>query len=63
MNDEKKLRRSAVLILAGLAVEAASLLKVHPMSFLGFAGVGGLLIVLGILFFLLQLLRGETPAA
>lgn len=49
---ERKLRLSGVLIMAGLAVEAASLLWSHVTAFVAFIGLGGLLLGTGILTYL-----------
>lgn len=51
----KRLRFAGLLILAGLAVEAASLAWNHPLSFMAFLGVGGLLLAAGVVIYLLAL--------
>jgi len=51
----KKLRISGILIIVGLLVEAFSLAWNHPLSFVAFLGIGGLLIGAGILFYLWSL--------
>jgi hypothetical protein len=51
----KRLRLAGLLILAGLAVEAISLGWNHPLSFIAFLGLGGLLLAAGILVYLLAL--------
>ena len=64
----RKLRLAGGLILAGLAVEAASLGWNHPLSFFAFLGLGGLLLAAGILVYLVALVnppkdrRDRTPA-
>jgi len=60
---ENRIRVAAVLCLLGLAVEAVTLNILHPLSFIVFAGAGVGLIVLGIIVYLLALLRAaEEPA-
>lgn len=48
----KKLRTSGLLILAGLLVEALSLVWNHPLSFVAFVGLGGLLLAAGMALYL-----------
>jgi hypothetical protein len=55
----KKLRLAGGLIIAGLVVEGASLWWNHPLSFVAFIGLGGLLLAAGILIYLIALV---TPA-
>jgi len=59
----KQLRIAAVLVIAGLLVELITLFWSHPTSFLIFLLVGGSLIVLGVLVYLLSLLKWTTPRA
>jgi hypothetical protein len=54
---ERRLRIAALLLLAGLAVELATLFSAHPTAFLVFAGAGGLLLAAGIGLYLLTLLQ------
>ena len=54
---ERRIRLSGILVLAGLAVEAATLAKVHPLTFMAFTTVGVLLVVAGMVTFLLSLLE------
>ncbi|HEV7239233.1 MAG TPA: hypothetical protein VGQ36_08340 [Thermoanaerobaculia bacterium] len=54
---EKRLRIAAALVLAGLLVELMTLFWSHPTSFLFFLILGGSLIVLGVLVYLLSLLK------
>jgi hypothetical protein len=54
---ERRIRWSAIFLLAGLAVEAASLLKVAALSFVVFTTVGLLLFAVGAALFLLSLLE------
>ena len=53
---DRLLRISGVFAILGLSVETCSLLWFHPLSFVAFAVVGGLLIVAGIAVYLLSLL-------
>jgi hypothetical protein len=52
----KRVRIAGVLILMGLVVESLSLMWNHPLSFIAFLGVGGLLLAAGIVVYLLMLL-------
>lgn len=52
----RSLRIAGVLLLSGLLVTIASLIWKAPPAFLMFAGVGGLLVFLGIVVYLLSLL-------
>ena len=52
---EGRLRISGVLIVLGLLVEALSLIRIHPLAFLGFMFVGGGLLVAGIAIYLYSL--------
>ena len=54
-----RLRTAALLVLIGLLVEAGSLLRSHPTSFLVFIGVGGLALAAGIVLYLRALLRAD----
>jgi hypothetical protein len=61
---ELRLRFAGVCIILGLAIEAVCLLWTRPLAFVVFAGAGGGLIVVGILYFLYSLLthqRKEKP--
>jgi len=51
----KRLRIAGVLIVLGLVVEGLSLIWNHPLSFVAFLGVGGLLLLLGIVVYLTAL--------
>ncbi len=48
----RKLRLSALLIAAGLVVEAITLELAHPLAFMGFLGLAGPLIAAGVVTFL-----------
>lgn len=52
-----KLRLSGVLIALGLLVQALSLLWNHPLSFIAFVILGGLLLAAGILVYLVTLVN------
>jgi hypothetical protein len=54
---ERRVRLAGLLVLLGLIVEATSICILHPLSFLVFLVVGGALSALGIVVFLLALLR------
>ncbi len=60
---EKRLRLAAVLVVAGLLVELITLFWSHPTAFLVFLIAGGSLIVLGVLVYLLSLLKWTAPGA
>jgi hypothetical protein len=51
----KKLRLAGILIVLGLSVEGLSLVWNHPLSFIAFLGVGGLMIFVGIAIYLIAL--------
>lgn len=57
------LRVSGVMLILGLAIEAASLLFNHPLSFMGFIIVGGTLLGLGVLLFLISLVESANPGS
>jgi hypothetical protein len=52
----KRVRIAGVLILLGLLVEGLSLMWNHPLSFIAFLAVGGLLLAAGVVVYLLMLL-------
>jgi predicted membrane channel-forming protein YqfA (hemolysin III family) len=56
-----KLRLSGAFIILGLMVQALSLLWNHPLSFIAFVTVGGLLLAIGIVLYLLTVVN--TAAA
>jgi hypothetical protein len=56
----KKLRISGILVIAGLLVEALSLVWNHPLSLVAFLGIGGLLLAAGILLYLWALVSPAT---
>lgn len=58
---ERRLRISGILIALGLLVEALSLIRVHPLAFLGFMFIGGGLLVIGIVIYLYSLVSVASP--
>jgi len=48
----RRLRLSGILIIVGLVVEGLSLIWNHPLSFVAFLGLGGLLLAAGIILYL-----------
>ncbi len=56
----KRLRRSGILIVAGLVVEGLSLVWNHPLSFVAFLGLGGLLLAAGIVLYLWSLVSAPS---
>lgn len=55
-----RLRIAGTLVFVGLAIEAFTLTWNNPIAFLVFLGIGGLLILTGIVFYLLSLV---SPSA
>ena len=55
-----KLRLSGIFIVLGLVVQALSLLWNHPLSFIAFVTIGGLLLAIGIVLYLLTLVNMQT---
>ena len=61
---ERRLRISGILIVLGLLVEALSLIRIHPLAFLGFMFVGGGFLIVGITMYLSSLVSvAERPKA
>jgi hypothetical protein len=58
---EKRLRLAAALVSMGLLIELVTLFWSHPTAFLVFLLLGGSLIVLGVLVYLLSLLKWTAP--
>lgn len=54
---EQRIRVSGILMLLGIAVEVATLAKVHPLTFMAFTTVGLLFVAAGMVVFLLSLLE------
>jgi len=59
----KNLRTAGILVIAGLIVEALSLVWNHPLSFVAFMGIGGLLMAAGILWYLWALVSYRPEAS
>ena len=51
----RRLRVSGVLIILGLSVELLSLIRIHPLAFMGFLLVGGGLLAAGVVLYLFSL--------
>lgn len=62
-NIEKRIRLSGLFLIAGLLVELITLRWSHPTSFLFFLLLGGLLMALGIVIYLLTLVSAENRAS
>ncbi|MCI0487583.1 MAG: hypothetical protein L0229_13405 [Blastocatellia bacterium] len=60
---EKRLRIASVLVALGLLAELGSLLWSHPTAFIFFLIGGGLLIGIGVLFYLYSLVSTGEAAA
>jgi len=60
---ERKLQISGIILIFGLVVEAVCLFGRGPIPFLVFAGLGGLLFLFGILYYLLALVRSGRAGA
>jgi uncharacterized membrane protein len=52
-----KLRVSGMFIILGLIIQALSLLWNHPLSFIAFVTLGGLLLAIGIVLYLLAVVN------
>jgi hypothetical protein len=57
----KKLRLAGLLTILGLLIEGLSLIWNHPLSFVAFIGIGGLLLFLGIVVYLAALVSPRSP--
>ena len=58
---ERRLRISGMLIVLGLLLEALSLIRIHPLAFLGFMFVGGGFLIAGIAMYLYSLVSITAP--
>lgn len=58
---ERRLRVSGIFIALGLLVEALSLVRIHPLAFLGFMFVGGGLLTVGLAIYLYSLVSVPSP--
>jgi len=54
---ERRIKWASFLIGAGLLVQLASLLVVHPLAFMGFLMIGCPLMLAGIVMYLLSLIQ------
>jgi len=59
----RRLRVSGVLIILGLAVELLSLIRIHPLAFMGFLLVGGVLLAAGVILYLVSLVHIAPTAS
>ena len=60
---ERKLQISGIILIFGLVVEALCLLGRGPIAFMIFTGLGGLLFLVGITYYLFALVRSGSPGA
>jgi hypothetical protein len=60
---EKRIRLAGVLVIAGLLVELITLQWSHPTAFLFFLVLGGSLMALGIVVYLLTLISAESKSS
>jgi hypothetical protein len=60
---ERRIKWASFLIVAGLLVQLASLLVVHPLAFMGFLMIGCPLVLAGIVLYLLSLIHEKEPEA
>jgi hypothetical protein len=58
---ERKIRWASYLTGAGLLIQLASLLVMHPLAFVAFLAVGCPLVLAGIVLYLLSLLPAGRP--
>lgn len=58
---DRRLRVSGILIALGLLVEVLSLIRNHPLAFLGFVFVGGGFLLAGIVIYLYSLVSVASP--
>jgi len=61
MNMDKHLRRAGILVSLGLAAQFLSLLPLHPLAFIGFTVVAVPLTAVGVIYFLLSIVRNSEP--
>ena len=59
---ERRLRVSGLLLILGLLTEAICLFWARPLSFVAFVSVGGVLLFLGVVVYLLSLVSGEDSS-
>jgi len=58
---ERKIRWASYLTGAGLLIQLASLLVMHPLAFVAFLALGCPLVLAGIVLYLLSLLPASRP--
>lgn len=59
----RRLRAAGVLIILGLSVELLSLVRIHPLAFMGFLLVGGGLLAAGVVLYLVSLVSSAPAGA
>lgn len=57
---ERRIRWASLLIVAGLLVQLASLLVIHPLAFVAFLMLGCPLVGIGIISYLLALVSSDS---
>ena len=57
---ERRIRWASLLIVAGLLVQLASLLVIHPLAFVAFLTVGCPLVGIGIISYLVALVSSDS---
>ena len=61
---ERRLRLSGTFIVIGLVLQGLTLLKIHPLAFIAFLGIGTPLVAVGFVLYLLALIQtGERDGA
>lgn len=58
---ERRLRISGILIVLGLLVEALSLIRIHPLTFLAFMFIGGGFLIAGMGIYLYSIASASSP--
>jgi hypothetical protein len=56
----RRLRVAGALIIMGLLVEFLSLLRIHPLAFLGFMFIGGGFLIAGIVLYLFSIVAAPS---
>jgi hypothetical protein len=59
---ERRLQISGILLISGLLIEAVCLFWARPLSFLTFISLGGALIFLGVVVYLLSLVPARSSS-
>jgi hypothetical protein len=60
---DRKLQISGIVLVVGLIVEGLCLLSGSPIGFILFVGIGGLLIAIGVLYYLYSLASTASSSA